>query len=53
MSKRKKSPEKILKNNGADIVYERDSNTINKINMRAKRKDLKSANVKTYNERVL
>ncbi|CDW71484.1 UNKNOWN [Stylonychia lemnae] len=50
----RRSAERIMKNYGADEVYDRElSYTQYKINMKAKRKDLKSANVKNLNERVL
>ena len=50
----RRSAERILKKLGADEVYDREiSYTQHKINMKAKRKDLKSANVKNLNEKVL
>ena len=50
----RRSAERILKKLGADEVYDREmSYTQYKINLKAKRKDLKSANVKNLNEKVL
>lgn len=54
MPNARRSAERIRKNLGADEVYDRElSFTQYKINLKAKRKDLKSANVKNFNERVL
>lgn len=51
---KKRSPERIVKMHGADEIYEKEVNfTQHKFNAKAKRKDLKSANVKTLNEKVL
>jgi hypothetical protein len=44
----------IRKLPGADEVFDKDVNiALNKFDLKAKRKDLKSANVKNLNERVL
>lgn len=54
MPNKRKSQERILKNLGADEVYDREiSYDQYKINLKAKRKDLKSANVKNLNDNVL
>ena len=48
---RKGSAERIVKGVGAEAVYEREITlTQYQINIRSKRKDLKSANVKNLNQ---
>jgi len=48
---KKKSPERILRNLGAEQIYDREITVAqHKINVRAKRKDLKSANVKAVQD---
>eukprot|EP00347_Sterkiella_histriomuscorum_P018925 403343640 len=50
----RKSQERIKKNLGADEVYDRELSVLEyKINLKAKRKDLRSANIKSVNEKVL
>ena len=51
---RRRSPEKIVSLPGAEAVFDREVNMAqHKLDLKAKRKDLRSANVKTLNEKVL
>lgn len=53
-SKKRGSQERISKRLGADEVFDREISVSEyKTNLKAKRKDLKSANVKNLNEKVL
>ncbi len=52
--RRKNSPGKMLKNNGAETVYEKEITvTQHKLMMRAKRKDLKSATARNCYDKVI